>query len=143
MAGITGVNNDDYYKYLTPKEDNESSSEETNNDLDKDTFLKLLTTQLSNQDPLNPIEDKEFISQMAQFTSLEQLTNLNDAMELNVVLLNQTNESILEQTESINEMNGIMDKLGEKQDETIENNAEMINQLIQLNRAFESYFDSE
>jgi len=55
----------------------QSTSRTPSSELGKDEFLQILVTQLRNQDPLNPQEDSEFIAQMAQFSSLEQLQNLN------------------------------------------------------------------
>lgn len=58
-----------------------SNSKNKNNVMGKDDFLKLMLTQMRNQDPLNPMESAEFAAQLAQFTSVEQLMNLNDAMK--------------------------------------------------------------
>ncbi|WP_047984878.1 flagellar hook assembly protein FlgD [Ornithinibacillus californiensis] len=50
------------------------------NNLGKDDFMKILMTQLQNQDPSNPMDDREFISQLAQFSSLEQTMNMSKAI---------------------------------------------------------------
>lgn len=62
----------------TPK----STTKQYNTSLGKDDFLKILITQLKNQDPASPLQDKDFIAQMAQFTSVEQLTNISTEMKL-------------------------------------------------------------
>jgi flagellar basal-body rod modification protein FlgD len=61
--------------------------------LGKDDFLHLLITQLQNQDPLNPADSTEFTAQLAQFSSLEQLSNVNDNLVQLQNLETSTNNS--------------------------------------------------
>lgn len=51
------------------------------NNLGQDAFFKILITQLKNQDPLNPMEDRQFISQMAEFSSLEKNEKIYSLLE--------------------------------------------------------------
>ncbi|AAM24657.1 flagellar basal-body rod modification protein FlgD [Caldanaerobacter subterraneus subsp. tengcongensis MB4] len=64
------------YSVLPPSNQNKVT---TKSKLGKDDFLMLLVTQLKNQDPLNPVDDKEFLAQLAQFSALEQMQNLNES----------------------------------------------------------------
>ncbi|MEN6370668.1 MAG: flagellar hook capping FlgD N-terminal domain-containing protein [Armatimonadota bacterium] len=72
----TGVNSTNSTNSTTS-----TKSTKDNKSLDKDAFLKLLTTQLQNQDPMNPMQDTEYIAQLAQFSSLEQMTNTNTNLQ--------------------------------------------------------------
>ena len=58
-----------------------NNSRSASNEMGKDEFLKILITQLTNQDPTEPMQDREFIAQMAQFSALEQMTNMSSQFE--------------------------------------------------------------
>lgn len=74
-----------------------STSVKAKKDLGKDDFLNLLVTQLKHQDPLNPMESQEFSAQLAQFSSLEQLFGVNEALQaIQKSLEASKNENILD-----------------------------------------------
>jgi flagellar basal-body rod modification protein FlgD len=64
------------------KPDDTSSSASTKGELGRNQFLTLLVAQLKHQDPLNPMESTEFTAQLAQFSSLEQLFDINNNLEI-------------------------------------------------------------
>ena len=67
--------------------------------LDKDAFMKLLVNQLKNQDPLSPMEGQQFASELAQFSTLEEMQNLNDSI-YGLAVLQQNNALMSQLTDS-------------------------------------------
>ena len=73
----------------TPVAATQAKTSGKNAELGKDQFLKLFVAQLQHQDPMNPMQDQDFMGQMASFSTLEQVTNLasaNAAMATNLSL---------------------------------------------------------
>jgi len=54
---------------------------EVNSDLDRDAFMNLLITEMKNQDPLDPVSNKDMMAQLASFSSLEQMEKMNSSMD--------------------------------------------------------------
>lgn len=112
-------NNQIEYIYKFDKDNKGETNPNNRNALDKDAFLKLLTVQLSNQDPLNPMEDREFIAQLAQFSTLEQMQNLN-------VTINAKSEELVD----------LLDEINSNQ---IDANIEILKEIINIRKAVEAY----
>ena len=68
-------------------------------ELGKDDFMRLLVTQLQNQDPFQPMENAEFVSQLAQFSTLEQTQNMSDGLNT-LALLQQESMQLQNLTEA-------------------------------------------
>ena len=117
------INNVSDKEYIYKFEDEEKVKDEKakkSDEIDKDAFLKLLMTQLSNQDPLNPMDNTEFIGQMAQFTTIEQIQNLNANLQ-------KSQEDIKESIKALN-------------NNYVDGSIETLKQLINMEKAMNSYF---
>lgn len=90
-------------------------------------FLNLLVTQLRNQDPTNPVNDKEFIGQMAQFTSLKQMSNMSESLLQFVKEFSFTkavalvNKEVSYVDDLGNYMNGVVDSIRVREGDTFLN----------------------
>ncbi len=110
-ADITGIINTSASGYQLP-------SVGSAKQLGKDDFLKLLVAQMTHQDPLEPQTNDQFITQMAQLSSYEQIQNLNDQFKINAGLMTITTGSSMigkqvtyADTETKADVTGLVDKV--------------------------------
>ena len=84
------------------------------NSLGLEDFLKVLLTQLTYQDPLKPLDNQEFIAQLAQFTSLEQNRQVNDRLEQLLTIQSATQSvGLLGRTVEVQSTTGSPNAIGE------------------------------
>jgi len=76
MSSITGIND-----FLNANSAENITQLDTSSSLGKDDFLNLLMAELQNQDPLSPMDNKDMILQLAQFSTIEGTQNLNENMD--------------------------------------------------------------
>lgn len=126
MAGLTSAQNPGISstKNINDQLETERESLDGNDGLGQDAFFKILITQLQNQDPLNPMEDREFVSQMAEFSSLEKnekiYSLLEDKLGSNQVIDNSNliGKEITASVEGV-EMDGIVEAVKSSDDKVL------------------------
>jgi len=134
--------------------DQENTKKLKEQDIDKDGFLKLFMTQLQYQDPLSPMDNSQFIAQMADFSSVEQLTNIADSTSASLnndqtlsAQIEAMNKNIVELINKVDGTSTSTDDDEEVTDESLKAalkeikdvNTDMLNQLISLNAANQAY----
>lgn len=118
---------------IQPKTNNytlpDQSLPKATNKYDKDMFMKLLLAQIANQDPMSPMEDREFIAQMAQFSSLEQMQTISK--QLDSVLVDR-------HMSSISEFSSMIGKTVDYKTETDTETIKGVGRVISISRANET-----
>lgn len=128
----------DQIKYLDQiSNDKVNEQKKKSQILDKDAFLKLMLTQLQHQNPLDPMDNTEYIAQMAQFSSVEQLANIAKFSEEN----NQLNALISTQIEDLTLLMSKAQTGAVDSNKLIEQNKLILDELMQLNKMLGAYFD--
>ena len=121
MADITGVSSTQNTQY---QQETQRDTLEANDALGQDAFFKILITQLQNQDPLNPMEDRDFVAQMAEFSSLEKTEKvyslLEDKLSSNQVIQNSNliGKEITANVEGI-QLEGVVDAVKSSNDKVL------------------------
>ena len=77
----TNVTSSSLLKNVSRHEDVKEAAKKTNEDMGKQEFLTLFTAQLQNQNPLEPVKNEAFVAQLAQFSQLEALTNMQTSLD--------------------------------------------------------------
>ncbi len=143
-TAVTGMLTEENMQLLEKfKNDAQNKAMRENQQLGKDAFLKLMMTQLAHQDPLEPMNNEQMISQMAEFTSVEQMGMMTEAsamqVEQNSTIISKLTD-LIEKSEGGNSKSEI-ESLIEKTDRTIELNEQILAELQKLNasKAQEAY----
>jgi len=143
-TAVTGMLTEENMQLLEKfKNDAQNKAMRENQQLGKDAFLKLMMTQLAHQDPLEPLNNEQMISQMAEFTSVEQMGMMTEAsamqVEQNSTIISKLTD-LIEKSEGGNSKSEI-ESLIEKTDRTIELNEQILAELQKLNasKAQEAY----
>lgn len=120
----------------------EQPSRKPGGDLGKDEFLQLLVCQMKNQDPLEPAKDTEFIAQLAQFSALEQMQNLNETV-MNSQAFSLVGKYVLikttDSTGKINEVAGVVDYITMQNGDahmSVNGNLYSLDELVEVRDSF-------
>ncbi len=158
FTSVLTKDNKDYLDALAIKE--KDSNIKISQEMGRDQFLHILMTQLANQNPLEPLQDKDFIAQMAQFSSVETMqemskTSTGTMTEVQAIkkLMESTgttgtqqakdlaamNAAILKQTEALTKQTTALDKINETLTDLKKLQIEQLNLLLSQAQAATAY----